>query len=75
MGLCKTSNFSIFTFIDGSDFKFCTRSYSSCVYRMMRFESSNGKVCKMMTSHSGTSTPGHSGAICGCSTCLTSLLG
>ena len=36
MGLCKTSNFSIFTFINASDLKFCTRSYSSCVYRMMR---------------------------------------
>ena len=51
MGLCKTSNFSIFTFINARDLKFCTRSYSSCVYRMMRFKSSNGKVCKMMTSH------------------------
>ena len=51
MGLCKTSNFSIFTFINGSDLKFCTRSHSSCVYLMMRFKGSNGKVCKMMTSH------------------------
>ena len=51
MGLCKTSNFSIFTFINGSDLKFCTHSYSSCVYRMMRFKGSNGKMCKMMTSH------------------------
>ena len=51
MGLCKTSNFSIFTFINASDLKFCTRSYSSCVYRMMRFKGLNGKVCKMMTSH------------------------
>ena len=47
MGLCTTSNFSIFTFIDGSDLKFCTRSYGSCVYRMMRFKGSNGKGCKM----------------------------
>ena len=31
MGLCKTSNFSIFTFINTSDLKFCTRSYSSCI--------------------------------------------
>ena len=49
MGPCKTSNFSIFTFIDASYLKFCTRSYSSCVYRMMRLKGSNGKVCKMMT--------------------------
>ena len=35
MGLCETSNFSIFAFINASDLKFCTRS---CVYRMMRFE-------------------------------------
>ena len=51
MGLCKISIFSIFTFINASDLKFCTRSYSSCVYHMMRFKGSNGKVCKMMTSH------------------------
>ena len=50
MGLYKTSNFSIFTFINASDLKLCTRSYSSCIYRM-RFKGSNGKVCKMMTSH------------------------
>ena len=29
----------------------CTCSYSSCVYLMMMFKGSNGKVCKMMTSH------------------------
>ena len=51
MGLYKTSIFSIFTFIKDNDLKFCTRSYSSCVYRMMRFKGSNGKVCKMMMSH------------------------
>ena len=51
MGLCKTSNFSIFTFINANDLRFCTRSYSSCVYRMMSFQSPNIKVCKMMTSH------------------------
>ena len=51
MGLCKTSNFSIFTFINANDLKFCTRPYSSCVYRTRRFKGSNGKVCKMMTSH------------------------
>ena len=51
MGLCETSNFSIFTFINASDLKFCTRSYSSCVYHMMKFKGSSGKVCKMMTSH------------------------
>ena len=43
MGLCKTSNFSIFTFINASDLKFCPRSYSSCVYLMMRFKGLNGK--------------------------------
>ena len=46
MGLCETPNFSIFTFINASDLKFCTRSYSSCVYRMMRFKGLNGKNCK-----------------------------
>ena len=51
MELCKTSYFSIFTFIDASDLKFCIRSYSSCVYRMMRFKGSNGNVCKTITSH------------------------
>ena len=50
MGLCKTSNFSIFTFISGSDLKFCTRSYSSWVYRMIGCKGSNEKACKMMTS-------------------------
>ena len=54
MGLCKTSNVSIFTFINASDLKFCQRSYSCCAYRMMRFKGSNGKICKMMTSHFGT---------------------
>ena len=54
MGLCKTSNFSIFSFINASDLKFCTRSYNSCVYCTMRFKGSNGKVCKMMMSHFGT---------------------
>ena len=37
--------------------KFCTRSYSSCVYLMMRFKGSNGKVSKMMTSHFRTLLP------------------
>ena len=50
MGVCETSN-SIFTSMNASDLRFCTRSYSSCVYLMMRFKGSNGKVCKMMTSH------------------------
>ena len=54
MGLCKTSNFFIFSVINASDLKFCTPSYSSCVYLMMRFKGSIGKVCKMMTSHFGT---------------------
>ena len=35
MGLCQTSNSSIFTFINASDLNFCTHSYSSCVYCMM----------------------------------------
>ena len=51
MGLCKTSNFSISTCIKDNDLEFCTRSYSSCVYRTMRIKGWNGKVCKMMTSH------------------------
>ena len=51
MGLCKTSNFSVFSFMNASDLKFCTRFYSSCVYCMMRFKGLSGKVCKMMTSH------------------------
>ena len=38
MGLCKTSNFSIFTSINASDLKFCTCSYSGCVYRMMKLK-------------------------------------
>ena len=42
MGLCKTSNVSIFTFINASDLRFCPRSYSSCVYLMTRLKSSNG---------------------------------
>ena len=48
MGLCKTSNFSIFTFINASYLKFCPRSYSSCVYHMMRFKGLDEKVCKMI---------------------------
>ena len=44
MGLCKTSNVSIFTFIKDRDLKFCTRSYRSFVYRMMEFKGSNEKV-------------------------------
>ena len=51
MGLCETSNFFIFTFINASNLKFCTRTYSSCTYRMMKFKGLKGKVCKMMTSH------------------------
>ena len=35
MGLCKTSIFSIFTLIRDNDLKFCTRSYSSCVYHIL----------------------------------------
>ena len=52
MGLRKlTAIFSIFTFIKDNDLEVCTRSYSSCAYRMMRFKGSNGKVCKIMTCH------------------------
>ena len=51
MGLCKTSNFSIFTFIKDNVLKFFTRSCSSCVYRMIRFKGSNGKVCKTLELH------------------------
>ena len=46
MGLYKTSNFSILTFIKDNDLKFCTRSYSNCIYRVMRFKGSNGKFAK-----------------------------
>ena len=49
MGLCKTSNVSISTFNNASDLKFCTRFYSSCVYRMVRFKGLNEKICKMMS--------------------------
>ena len=51
MGLYKTSIFSTFTFIKDNDLKFCTRSYSSFVCRVMRFKCLSGKVCKMMMSH------------------------
>ena len=53
MALCKTSNFSIFTFINASDLKFYTCSYSSCVYHMMRFK---WKSLQMMMSHFRTHT-------------------
>ena len=56
MGLCKTSNLSIFPFIDAIDLKCWTRSYNSCVYRMMWFKGSSGKVCKMITLHYRTLT-------------------
>ena len=51
MGLCETSIFSIFSFIKDNDLKFCTHSHSSCVFGMVRFKGSNGKVCKMMMLH------------------------
>ena len=51
MGLCETSNFSIFTFSSASGLKVCTRSYGSCFYLMIRFSGLNGKVCKIMMSH------------------------
>ena len=57
MGPCKTSNVFIFSVINTSDLKFCPRSYSSCVYRMMRFRGSNENICKMMTSHFRTLFP------------------
>ena len=63
MGLCKTSNFSIFTFINASDLKFCPHSYSNCVYLMMRFKGSNGKIGKMMMSHFRTLLAGSLSAI------------
>ena len=43
--------FTTFTFISANDLKFRPRSYSSCVYLMMRFKGSNGKICKMTMSH------------------------
>ena len=46
MGLYKTSNFSIFAFTKDNNLKFCTRSYSSCVYRMMRFKVRMEKFAK-----------------------------
>ena len=51
MGPCKTSNPSIFNFINTSDLKFCKSFYSSCMYCTMRFKGLNGKVCKMMMWH------------------------
>ena len=51
MGLGETPNVYIFTFINASNLKCCTCSYSSCVYCMTSFKGLNGKVCKMMTSH------------------------
>ena len=51
MGLCETSNFSIFTFSSTTDLKFCTHSHSNCFCLMMRFDGLDGKVCKMMTSN------------------------
>ena len=38
----------MFTFTKDNDLKFCVRSYSRCIHRMM--PGSNGKVYKMMTS-------------------------
>ena len=49
MGLCKTSNFSIFTFINASDLNFCTRSYSSCVYCIVSFKVRMEKFAKCHT--------------------------
>ena len=37
MGLCKTSNFSIFTFINDKDFKFCIFLQQLRIY-WMRFK-------------------------------------
>ena len=51
MGLCKTPNFSIFTFVNASDF---AHILAAAVYCLMRFKGSNGKVCKMMLSHPTT---------------------
>ena len=55
MGLCKTSNFSIFTFINGSYLTFCPHSYSSCAYLIDEVKSSNGKVYKMMKAQTPSS--------------------
>ena len=46
MGLWKTSNFSIFTFIKANDLKSYTHSYISCIYRMVRFKSQMEKFAK-----------------------------
>ena len=48
-GLCKTSNFSSFTFINASDLNFCAFSYNSCGDHMASFKCLNGNVCKMVS--------------------------
>ena len=50
MGLCETSNFSIFTFSCASDLKVCTHSYSNCFCLMMRL-SLNGQNDKVTLQH------------------------
>ena len=54
MGLCKTSNFSVFTFINASNLEFCTFLQQLCILHDEVYKGSNGKVCKMMTSHFGS---------------------
>ena len=51
MGLCKTSDFSIFPFINASDLKFCTPFLQQLCISHDAISGSNGKVSKMMTSH------------------------
>ena len=46
MGLCETSNFSIFAFSCAGDLKVCTHSYSNCFYLTMRFKVWMEKVAK-----------------------------
>ena len=42
MGLCETSNFSIFTFSCAGNLKVCTRSYSNCLSLMFEWKSLQG---------------------------------
>ena len=69
MGLCKIPNFSIFTFFTANNLEFCTLSYSSCMYRMVRFKVWNGKVCKMMTSRFRTLIESHGVSTLACNCC------
>ena len=50
MGLCETSNFSIFTFSCTGDLKVCTRSYSNCLSHdevtLLEYRSVTSSLCK-----------------------------